>query len=175
MSIREISEEFLGDPLLLERIFISALIILISIIMYRFLKKGLEIFQKRSACPDTITKLFRILIKYSVIAIAIFLVLDQFGVTANTLFTSFFAAIAMVAIGFVAVWSVLSNFFSTFILKAFKPFNIGDEIELHADGVKGKVTSIGVYFTTLVDMEDFSTFQIPNNIFFQKIIKRKKT
>ncbi|MCJ7600851.1 MAG: mechanosensitive ion channel family protein, partial [Desulfobulbaceae bacterium] len=88
----------------------------------------------------------------------------------------------MVAIGFIAVWSILSNLSCALFLILFKMFQIGDEIEIvepiGGTGLKGRVQDFNVMFTSLVEdasggSEGFVT-QVPNNIFFQKTMRRKK-
>ena len=101
------------------------------------------------------------------------MILAELGISINAIVVFITTAFAMVAIGFVAVWSVLSNFFSTFIIMIFRPFSMGDEIEFPGDGVKGTVRSIGVYYTTLLDENDATAYQVPNNIFFQKVLKKR--
>jgi small-conductance mechanosensitive channel len=80
--------------------------------------------------------------------------------------------------GFVAVWSVLSNLLCTLMLILFHPFRVGDEIEIidpaMTTGLAGRVRNINLVFTHLhaagPDAAD-TTLYIPNNIFFQKIIR----
>ena len=81
------------------------------------------------------------------------------------------AAFAIIGIGFVAVWSVLSNAFCSIVLMLSRPFNVGDWIEFPADNVRGKVVDFNLVFTTLRD-DDGSFVQIPNNLFFQKVLRR---
>ena len=57
------------------------------------------------------------------------LILQQIGVSMNSVWAVLSAVVAMIAIGFVAVWSVLSNLLCTVMLLIFQPFRVGDEIE----------------------------------------------
>jgi len=82
------------------------------------------------------------------------------------------AVLAMVAIGFVAVWSVMSNVSCTLLLIVFKPFRILDEIEFPGEPVKGRVVDLNLLHTTL-KTDSGETFHIPNNLFFQKTIRRR--
>lgn len=79
--------------------------------------------------------------------------------------------LGLVAIGFVAVWSTLSNVLCTFLLLLTRPFRIGDEVELVPDPIRGEVVDLTFFFTTLKDAEG-RYFRIPNNLFFQRIIRR---
>jgi hypothetical protein len=78
----------------------------------------------------------------------------------------------LVAIGFVAVWSVLSNFLCTLVLVIMKPFSVGDEIELPAANVRGRVADMSMIFTTL-ESAPGETVMVPNSTFFQNIFKRR--
>jgi small-conductance mechanosensitive channel len=87
--------------------------------------------------------------------------------------------VAMIAIGFVAVWSVLSNILCTLMLLIFRPFRVGDEVEIvdpaMTAGLSGVVRNINLMFTTLRTSNDGEVIdtQIPNNLFFQKLVRKK--
>jgi small-conductance mechanosensitive channel len=104
--------------------------------------------------------------------VATVLVLTAFGANLGGLWAILSTILAMVAIGFVAVWSLLSNISCTLIILFFRPFAIGDEIEFTGEPVKGKVVDLNFLYTTL-RTEDGGFIQIPNNMFFQKSIKRR--
>lgn len=120
-------------------------------------------------------------LKWAIIAATFLLVLQQFGIQINSLWALVSTLLAMVAIGFVALWSVLSNLLCTLMLIIFHPFRIGDEVELidpaMTAGSKGRVRNINLIFTVL-DARDNengqSTLHIPNNLFFQKILRITK-
>jgi len=78
--------------------------------------------------------------------------------------------LALVAIGFVAVWSILSNALCALMLMLTRPFDVGDTIEIVPDGIKGKVVNFSLLFTTLRETEA-RVIQVPNNTFFQKAIR----
>jgi small-conductance mechanosensitive channel len=59
----------------------------------------------------------------------------------------------------------------TFLILITRPFKIGDTIEFSGENVKGRVVDLGMFFTTL-KTEDDAFFQFPNNMIFQKTIKR---
>lgn len=64
--------------------------------------------------------------------------LQQFGVMENA-WATLTAFLAMVAIGFVAVWSVLSNSFCSVVLMMSRPFDVGDTVEVSGQALRGKV------------------------------------
>lgn len=79
---------------------------------------------------------------------------------------------SLIAIGFVAMWSILSHMLASVLIVVFRPFEVGDRVELVGDDpVIGEVTDLNPVYTTL-RADDGGVFQIPNNQFFQKVLKR---
>lgn len=82
------------------------------------------------------------------------------------------ATLAALAVAFVATWSLLSNLTAALILLTFRPFRIGDEVEvLEGDKVlvSGKVLDLNLIFTTLGDGE--VAIRIPNNLLLQRVVR----
>jgi len=105
------------------------------------------------------------------LTVGLLLVLQCYGLLVNA-WTTLTAVLGLVAIGFVAVWSVLSNMLCSMMLLVSRPFEVGDTIEVPVDSLRGKVIDFNLLFTKLQD-EDGSVIQIPNNTFFQKPIRRR--
>ena len=80
--------------------------------------------------------------------------------------------LAMVAIGFVAVWSILSNMTATLVILIWRPFNVGEWITLKPEDVAGQVVDINFIYTLLKD-EEGQIIAVPNNLFAQKFIARQ--
>jgi len=78
----------------------------------------------------------------------------------------------VIAIGFFAIWSILSNIVAGIIIYSINPFKINDTIVLVEKEVSGKVIDIGLIYTKLKDTDGILT--IPNNIFFQQVVKVKR-
>jgi small-conductance mechanosensitive channel len=114
----------------------------------------------------------RSLVFWIVYLAALVLIIQSLGLNISGMWTVLSTLFAMVAIGFVAMWSVLSNTLCTLIILIFRPFAMGDEIEFPGEAVKGRVTDINFIYTTL-EVEASVTMQIPNNLFFQKVLKRR--
>lgn len=108
-----------------------------------------------------------------VFVISVILVLTAVGVPLTGVWALLSTVLAMVAIGFVAVWSVLSNISCTMMILIFRPFSVGDEVEFAGEEVRGRVVDLNFLFTTL-ETTDGTVVQIPNNLFFQKVLKRRK-
>ncbi len=108
---------------------------------------------------------------------ALMLVLERLGVSAEVLWTALTGFVAVAAVAFFAIWSVLSNMFCALLIFSMGPFRIGDIVEVidSADkpGVKGRVMAINLFYTTLEDPEAANALiQVPNSLFFQKSVRR---
>jgi len=113
------------------------------------------------------------LVRWLVNVAAVVLLLGVLGFNLGGLWAMMATALGMVAIGFVAVWSVLSNVSCTVIILLYRPFEVGDEVEIAGEPIGGKVAALNFLYTTL-HTADGALLQVPNNLFFQKVIKRRR-
>lgn len=120
-------------------------------------------------------------IKWAIILLVLVTGLQILGISVTAIWAGISAVLMLVAVGFVAVWSILSNASCALFLVIFAPFRIGDEIEIlepsaldpAKPGIRGRVRDISFLYTTLgeVNGEAESLVRIPNNQFFQKAIR----
>jgi small-conductance mechanosensitive channel len=95
------------------------------------------------------------------------------GIDVQGLWSTLVAAFSLVAIGFVAMWSILSHMLASILIVVFRPFELGDHVEIVGDDpVVGEVVDLNPVYTTL-RTDDGGTLQVPNNLFFQKAVKRQ--
>lgn len=159
------------QPDTISRALAGLVVLVVGLIVYWSVTRSLSgLLHKRRLSENTFT-LMRRLCRWTIFPIALLLVAQQFGLLEN-LWAAVTAVLAMVAIGFVAVWSVLSNTLCSVILMISRPFNVGDEIDFPGEAFGGRVINFNLIFTTLRD-DDGYLVQIPNNLFFQKPIRRK--
>jgi small-conductance mechanosensitive channel len=94
------------------------------------------------------------------------------GIDLQGLWSTVAAALSLLAIGFVAMWSLLSHMLASVLIVIFRPFEEGDRVAIVGDDpVVGEVIELNPVYTTL-RTEDGGTLQVPNNLFFQKAVKR---
>lgn len=153
---------------------IGAVVLLAVVAVIYFLaRRGLTTLRAKGALPDGVGALFERSARGLALIVGALLVLQQFGLLEYA-WTTLTAFLAMVAVGFVAVWSVLSNFFCALILMIARPFDVGDTVEFVGDNARGKVIQFNLLYTTVRDADDETqVIQIPNNFFFQKMIRRR--
>jgi len=156
-------------------------LILLGFLIYSLLRKGLRFLFRRQYLPSSLNNVIIGAFRWLIIALVSLMILQQVGVTVAHLWAAVSAFLVLVAVGFVAVWSVLSNILCSVLLIIFAPFRIGDEIEVieptgTGGGLRGRVTGLNILFTTLEQEVEGSdarmVLEIPNNIFFQKSIRR---
>lgn len=152
----------------------AAFIVIIGALLIRFaLSRAMNVMTRRTRVAYSELSMVRKVLNWFIVCLTVILLLGIFGFNLGGLWTVVSTMLAMVAIGFVAVWSVLSNVSCTFMILLFRPFGIGDEIEFAGEEIRGRVIDLNLLYTTL-EIDETSTMQIPNNLFFQKAIKRRK-
>lgn len=112
------------------------------------------------------------LLMISLYTFATIVLIIVWGGDLNNLWISLGSILGVIAIGFFAIWSILSNIVAGIIIYTINPFKIKDTLILVEKEVSGKVIDIGLIYTKLED--DEGIFTVPNNIFFQQVVKVKK-
>jgi len=102
--------------------------------------------------------------------VAFMVILDVWGVGLGGVWAVLISAITVIGVGFLATWAMISNFTASFLLILWRPFHLGDTVEIVPESLKGKVTDRNLMFTTLRE-ESGAVLQIPNNFFFQKMFR----
>lgn len=165
--------EHFGPPLLQ-----SLAAVIIAWLVFHLISRGLSKLSGRGLLPSELHHLLHKLIKWLVLIALLLIVLGLFGISVASFWAALSGVLVLLAVGFVAVWSLLSNLLCSVLLIVFAPFRIDDEIEIQdpASPVKmrGRVLDINLMFTTLRvtdDDEGESLLRVPNNIFFQKYVR----
>lgn len=169
--LQHLTDLFTNDAgWLLRQIAAAVLIVVLLYFVYRWVVRALRGLSTSGRLSQHTFTILQKICTWAFWLFAGLLVLQQFGLMDNA-WTTLTALLAMVAIGFVAVWSILSNAFCSIVLMIARPFDVGDTIEIASDGLRGKVIDFDLIYTTLRD-DDGSLLQVPNNTFFQKAIRR---
>jgi small-conductance mechanosensitive channel len=93
--------------------------------------------------------------------------LEALNVPLGNVWTAISTVLALVAIGFFAVWSILSHMTAAVVLFFQRPFRTGDYLQFGDEAYAGRVVNTGLFFTTVEDA-DGGRSQIPNNLLFQR-------
>jgi small-conductance mechanosensitive channel len=160
-----------------------ALTILIAIVVYIAFKRVLTLLGARGLVPPRLQAITRNAVKWLLAVLVAVLTLQNFGVPVASVWATISTVLIAVAVGFVAVWSVLSNLLCSVLLVLVEPFAVGDDIEVveptGSTGLRGRVVQLNLLYTTLAETTDEGLagplLQVPNNIFFQKTIRKRPT
>lgn len=149
-----------------------ALFVLFGGLLCNFaLGRALTLLARKTSLTNTDVLPLRKIARALVYGITFIIVLGVFGFELGGIWAMLSTVLAMIAIGFVAVWSMLSNTTATLLLLILRPFQIGDIIELQSEKIKGRVVDLNFFFTTL-QTDESTTHIVPNNLFFQKVVSR---
>ena len=156
---------------------IVAVAMLVQRISWRLLRRADDLYHFPAGLLTTGRRISALLIYTA----ALLLILERLGVEGRVLWTAFTGFAAVGAVAFFAAWSVLSNLFCTMLIFATRPFRVHETVELlesgDKPGMKGRVRDINLVYTTLEELgsDGFSTgtvLQVPNNLFFQRVVRR---
>lgn len=164
--------DFTFDSETTSKLLQTVVIAAVALGLFFGLKGRLLKFAEWARLPRLAMKPVRMGLRYTILFAAALLILGRWGFQINGIIAVIGTVLGLVAIGFVAMWSVLSNFLCTLVLVIMKPFSVGDRLDLPTSGVGGRVTDLSLVFTTL-ESAPGETVLIPNNTFFQTIFKRR--
>lgn len=165
------------DPLLLG---MQVLLILLgAYVLQRLVVRGLSRLGSRYPLPPELLLPLRGGVRWFIMGGALIMVLERFGVSATVIWTAFSGFVAVAAVAFFAIWSVLSNLLCAVLIMTVGPFRLGDLVELVESSdkpiAKGRVIDINLLYTTLEEASEGGTgaiVQVPNSLFFQKVVRR---
>jgi len=145
-------------------------IVLIAIILQTWISVRVSGMAGRYGVPANFAIALRIVTRWMVILAALVISLNVLGIEIGNAWTLLSTVLAMVAVGFVAVWSLLSNTLAFFVLIVWHHWRIGDRIRVLPENLEGKVEDMDLMFTRL-QMEDGASLVVPNSMFMQRFVK----
>lgn len=156
---------------------IKIIISLLSGILLFIISRFIKAYAKKTQVKNNldISRYYSIKRSITFISYILFLLSLVFvwGINVKNMWIGLTGFMAMVAIAFFAVWSLIGNILAGILLYFTTPFKINDTIEICPDNIKGKVLMINMFFTLIVD-ENGDNISIPNSMCFQKYIKNIK-
>jgi small-conductance mechanosensitive channel len=164
----EAAEDF---PVLLANVGQALVLVLLVYLAYRLAWRAVRALKSRGRLTEQIAFVIQRILRWSAVVLGCVVVLQAFGFLQDV-WALVSTVVALVAIGFVAVWSVMSNVLCSLILILARPFQVGDTIVLPSQDLEGKVVNFTLLFTVLKH-DDGDLIQIPNNTFFQTAIRRR--
>ncbi len=140
-------------------ILVAVLILLVGAYVSRFLRKMTITMLSKGNYDQTIRIFSSQLVYYAIMFLFILSALSRLGVPSS----SFVAAVGAIglAIG-LALQNDLANFASGLIILVFKPFRVGDVVQVTGSAdIVGSVSKIELFYTTIINKENRAIF-VPN-------------
>lgn len=151
---------------------LMGIVVLLAFVLDRTASTALATLQRLDRLPESTTRIARRWFRGLLILLATLACVAIAGFQVESVWSFITTALALVAVGFVAVWSILSNILATFVILIWRPFYVGERIELVPDGVAGRVIDINFIYTIL-RTDEGERISVPNNMFAQKFIRRQ--
>jgi small-conductance mechanosensitive channel len=142
----------------------------LSYLLKRPMRDSLRQLASRLRLPyETVLTTMRLMIGALWIVVAM-LVLEIWGVSVGGLWTLLVSVATIVGVGFLATWTMISNITASFFIALWRPFHLGDTVEMLPENVSGRVIDSNLMFV-VVRENGGAVIQIPNNLFFQKMFR----
>ncbi len=142
----------------------------LSHLLKRPLRDSLRQLASRLRLPyETVLTTMRLLIGALWVVVAI-LMLEIWGVNVGGLWTLLVSVATIIGVGFLATWTMISNITASLFIAVWRPFRLGDTIEMLPENFRGRVIDSNLMFVVLRESGG-AVIQIPNNLFFQKMFK----
>lgn len=151
---------------------LGLLVVVVALVVDRVAFAGLHALQRAGRVPETTTRIIRRWGRGVLILIAGLCIVALAGYRITGLWAFLTAIMGLVAIGFVAVWSILANVTCTLVILIWRPFNVGEHVEIQPDGISGEVVDINFMYT-LLRCDNGARTTVPNSLFLQKFIRRQ--
>jgi small conductance mechanosensitive channel len=155
-------ETIINNPLLKD-IIVTIIILIASLLIIKWTSIFINNTGKKFEFDATLIQVINELIKYTIYALAVTLILNELGINITAIAVSL--GIVGIAVGF-AARDTISNFISGLFVLGDKSFKVGDIIEISDQ--KGKVTIMGFRVTKLVTADN-NIITIPNSNFSKNV------
>jgi small-conductance mechanosensitive channel len=158
------------------RLLSAVVVLLVGYLVYRGLSRALARLAAQGQIQQSMEGRLRVVLRLLVLLLTVLLAVAGAGVVSHA-WALISAFATTIAIGFFAIWSVLSNGVCALLILLFRPFRVGDWIEI-LEGAPpypgGRVVDMNLLFISLRDEHPpVSELRIPNTLVFQKIIRHR--
>ena len=136
----------------------------------RSVKQWLNHLQSRLNVTDKTNSIINRVIIAVLWTLTVVIVLDIWGIGLGGAWAVLVGAVTIIGVGFIATWAMTSNLTASLFLVFWRPFHVGQTVEILPENLKGCVVDRNLMFTTLRE-DSGSVLQIPNSLFFQKIFR----
>lgn len=164
---------------------VAALIIVaVALTLSRILRKLIDRLRDSKHLAPVMAGRLQTFRRWTIVLLTVLILMQAVGLFSSA-WALISAGLAAVALGFVAAWSMLSNATAALLILTFRPFRQGETVELvepNGTAIGGRVIDINLMFTTLSVLQEEQPqaeapqyLHIPNNLFFQKMLRTRSS
>lgn len=148
--------------------------ILVFVIVKIVTNKSIERTVKTHLVKKLRAKIIKKIISFSLFIIICTVILIIWGIDQSELVFFITSVLAVVGIALFAQWSILSNITAGLIIFFNHPVRLDDTVSIIDKDyeIEGRISDIGLFFVTIKNKSGEPT-TVPNNVFLQKMVKRK--
>lgn len=144
------------------------------LLVQRFLRRHFNRMVSHAPISPGTLLILRRAISLSLWVVLGLLLLRQAGVNVDGIWAMLASMLAVIGVGLLAVWTMVSNITASLFIWIWRPYELGETIEMLPTNVKGRVVDRSLMFTTIREA-DGTLLMVPNNQFFQTITRRWPT
>ncbi len=162
----------------------ALIIIAVALVLSRILSQLIDRLRDSKNLAPIMAGRLQTFRRWTIVTLTVLILMQALGVFGSA-WGLISAGLAAVAVGFVAAWSMLSNATAALLVLTFRPFRIGDTVELiepNGTAIGGRVVDMNLMYTTLSVQpaeaekpEPPQYLHIPNNLFFQKMMRTRSS
>jgi small-conductance mechanosensitive channel len=165
-----LSQSNINFGIVFATIFIVAAAAAIAALLDRYIWKLIDSVERHFAISYETSLTITRMAAVAVWVVAAMLILNLWGISMSGLWTLLVSAAAVIGVGVLAVWAMISNITASLFLTIWRPFHLGQTVEILPENLKGRVTGRDLMFTALRE-DSGATLHVPNNLFFQKMFR----
>lgn len=159
----------MDSEFLLRTVVPVVVVVAVVLLLEHSLERGIKKFGVRRRLTRGDVQLIRLSVRWVSYVALVVVAAAIFGVGVDNLWATLTGIIAMVLIGFFAVWSLLSNLTAALVILIWRPYVIGDELTIIPEGLVGEFREITLFHSRLMT-KDRKQIQIPNNVLLSKAV-----
>lgn len=143
----------------------------VLLLVQRFLRRHFNHLVSHAPISPGTLLILRRAISLSLWVVFGLLLLRQAGVNVDGIWTMLASILAVIGVGLLAVWTMVSNITASLFIWIWRPYELGETIEMLPSNVKGRAVDRSLMYTTIRE-SDGTLLMVPNNQFFQNITRR---
>jgi small-conductance mechanosensitive channel len=156
--------------MIIQKIIYSAVAIVTIHLLFHLLKRYARQTQYKFSIRKSRYFAIKRLLTMASLLLSLVVLIMIWNVDLKHVWVSTTGILALIAVAFVAVWSLVGNILAGVIIYFTSPFKIEDCIEVMPDDIQGTVLAVNTFYTVLLT-KDKNYINIPNTLLFQKYIK----